>query len=119
LVCNDEMACRFLAGRSDYWLLPRSDIASQYVVRGAEGPRSIYGGAPVLASADELHAVVARERRAIAIVILDTGKFDFVQVREMAAELATSHGGTVSAVGGRHLVVRLRHADRLCEGEEP
>ena len=41
----------------------------------------------------------------VAIVILDTGKFDFEQVREMAVELATSHGGTVSAVGGRHLVV--------------
>ena len=62
LVCNDEMACRFLAGRSDYWLLPRPDIASQYIVRGAGEPRSdFYGGAPVLASADELHAVVARE----------------------------------------------------------
>ncbi|HEY6508428.1 MAG TPA: hypothetical protein VIY56_10480, partial [Vicinamibacterales bacterium] len=113
LVCNDEMACRFLAGRSDYWLLPRPDIASQYVVQGAGGPRSIYGGAPVLTSLDELHAVVAREHRAVAIVILDTGKFDFEQVREMAVQLATSHGGTVSAVGGRHLVVRLRHADRL------
>lgn len=119
LICNDEMACRFLVGRADYWLLPRPDIASQYVVAGPDGPRAVYGGAPVLANAAELRAAIQRERRAVAIVLMDTGKFDYGQNREMAITLSKRHGGTVTSMGGSHVVVRLPHADRSCEGEEP
>jgi hypothetical protein len=119
LICNDEMACRFLTGRADYWLLPRPDIASQYVGAGPNGGRSLYGAAAVLANAEDLHAAIWREQRAVAIVVLDTGKFDYEQSREMAVALAKRHGGTVTSVGGSHLVVRVLQADRSCEGEEP
>ncbi len=48
VICNDELACQFLAGRVDYWLLPSARIVERYTAAGVEGRRGFYAGAKVV-----------------------------------------------------------------------
>ena len=118
VICNDELACLFLAGRVDYWLLPSARLVERYTAAGVDGRRGFYAGAKVVTSASALERIVECGGRAVAILVLDTGKFNYLESRALAIQMATKFSGTASAAGGEHLIVRISDAriTRDCEG---
>ena len=120
VICNDELACLFLAGRVDDWLLPAERIVDRYTAAGAEGRRGFYAGANVVSTGSALDRIIECGGRAVAILVLDTGKFDYLATREIALQAARKFHGDVTAAGGEHLIVRISDArvTRACEGGE-
>jgi hypothetical protein len=118
VICNDELACQFLAGRVDYWLLPSARIVERYTAAGVAGRRGFYAGSQVVTSGSALERIVECGGRAVAILVLDTGKFDYLESRALAIQMAAKFRGTVTAAGGEHLIVRISDArvTRDCEG---
>jgi hypothetical protein len=120
VICNDELACLFLAGRVDDWLLPSPRIVDRYTAAGVEGRRGFYAGSKVVATGSALERIIECGGRAVALVVLDTGKFDYLETRALALQMATKFHGNVAAAGGEHLIVRISDArvTRACEGGE-
>jgi hypothetical protein len=122
VICNDELACLFLAGRVDDWLLlpPAQRIVDRYTAAGVEGRRGFYAGAKVVATGRALERIVECSDRPVAILVLDTGKFDYLETRALVLQMATRFHGVVSGAGGEHLIVRISDArvTRACEGGE-
>ncbi len=120
VICNDELACLFLAGRVDDWLLPSPRIVDRYTAAGVEGRRGFYAGANVVATGSALERIIECGGRAVALVVLDTGKFDYLETRALALQMAMKFHGVVTAAGGEHLIVRISDArvTRACEGGE-
>jgi hypothetical protein len=119
VICNDELACRFLAGRVDYWLLPpAARTIERYTAAGVEGRRGFYAGAKVVTTDGDLARVIECGGRAVALLVLDTGKFDYLESRALALQMAWKFHGTVASAGGEHLIVRISDARvaRDCEG---
>ncbi len=118
VICNDELACQFLAGRVDYWLLPSARIVERYTAVGVEGRRGFYAGSTILTTEDALERIIECGHGAVAIIVLDTGKFDYLESRVLAIRMATKFRGTVTAAGGEHMIVRISDASvtRTCEG---
>jgi len=120
IVCNDEAGCQYLLGRVDYWLQPSPEITARYVTTSTTDPRGVYTGAPVLSTFAGLDALVRREGRAVAIVMLDTGKFDDTASRAMVSSLRWRHGGTTTRLGGYHEVTRIASdGSRSSKGARP
>jgi hypothetical protein len=121
VICNDELACLFLAGRVDDWLLPSPRIVDRYTAAGVEGRRGFYAGAKVVATGSALERIIECGGRSVALLVLDTGKFDYLESRALALQMATKFHGAVTAAGGEHLIVRISDArvTRACEGGEP
>ena len=120
VICNDELACLFLAGRVDDWLLPAERIVDRYTAAGVEGRHGVYAGANVVATGGALERIIECGGRAVAIIVLDTGKFDYLEPRALALQMARKFRGNVTAAGGEHLIVRISDArvTRACEGGE-
>ena len=118
VVCNDELACQFLAGRVDYWLLPSARIVERYTAAGVEARRGFYAGAEVVTTESGLERIIECGGRAVALLVLDTGKFDYLKSRALALKMAVKFHGAVTAAGGEHLIVRISdaRATRACEG---
>ena len=121
VVCNDELACQFLAGRVDYWLLPSARIVERYTAAGIEGRRGFYAGAKIVTTGDHLERVIECGGRPVALLVLDTGKFDYLESRALALQMAVKFRGSVAAAGGEHMIVRISDArvTRACEGGGP
>jgi hypothetical protein len=120
VICNDELACQFLAGRVDYWLLPSARLVERYTAAGVEGRRGFYAGSKVVTTGDALERIIECGSRPLAILVLDTRKFDYLESRALALQMAIKFHGTVTAAGGEHMIVRISDArvTRACEGGE-
>ena len=118
VICNDELACQFLAGRVDYWLLPSTRIVERYTAAGVEGRRGFYAGSTVVTTERDLERIIECGGRAVALLVLDTGKFDYLESRAIALQMAIKFRGTVIAAGGEHMIVRISEMrfTRACEG---
>jgi hypothetical protein len=121
LICNDELACQFLAGRVDYWLLPSTRIVERFTAAGSEGRRGFYSGSKVVTTGSALERIIECGGRSVALLVLDTGKFDYLESRALALQMAAQFHGVVTAAGGEHLIVRISdtRVTRACEGGEP
>jgi len=121
VICNDELACLFLAGRVDDWLLPSPRIVDRYTAAGVEGRRGFYAGSKVVATGSALERIIECGGRSVALLVLDTGKFDYLESRALALQMAMKFHGVVTVAGGEHLIVRISDArvTHACEGGEP
>jgi hypothetical protein len=107
VVSNDELAADFLVGRVDYWLLTSPRTLERYTaVRNGER-RGFYAGATILADEAAVDRLVRCSGQAVAIVVLDSGKFDFDESRAVAERIAATFNGTVRSAGGAHLIARI------------
>jgi hypothetical protein len=118
IICNDELACRFLAGRVDYWLLPPVRTIERYTAATAGGRQGFYAGAEIVTTESALERIIECGGRPVALLVLDTGKFDYLESRTLALEMARRFNGTITAAGGEHIIVRISEArvPRVCEG---
>ena len=118
MICNDELACLFLAGRVDDWLLPSARIVERYTAAGVEGRRGFYARSKVVTTAGALERIIECGGRPVALLVLDTGKFDYLESRALALQMAVKFRGSVTAAGGEHMIVRISDArvTRACEG---
>lgn len=107
IVSNDELACRFLVGRVDYWLVTSARILDRYTAGNAGDRRGFYAGAKVVSSEAEIDRLVKCGGRSVVFVVLDTGKFDFDETRALADRMAAKFGGATWSAGGEHVIVRI------------
>lgn len=105
VVCNDELACSLALGRVDIWFVPTPSIVEQYAVTGTNGMRGVYAGARVAASEADLGELTRCAPAGVAVVVLDTGKFDYLEARRVADLYVPLPGARTSRLGDRHLVV--------------
>ena len=78
LVCSDDVACQMGRGRVGYWLLDSEVEARIYGAPAAQGFRSTYTGAPIIAGTRELRSIVDSGRLDGAwLVMLDSLKYGF------------------------------------------
>jgi hypothetical protein len=90
VISNDELACVYQVGRIDYWLVTAAADLDQYAVPVNGGRRGLYGNGQVISSVDDLFetAAGATGERPWALVLFDTGRFEFEPFRQMAIEIA-------------------------------
>lgn len=77
IICNDELACHYLLGRCDYWLLAEFPEAGRYSVRSASGRSGWYAGSRILTNLNEVKKVT-NENGACWLLLMKTGKFETV-----------------------------------------
>jgi len=101
LVCNDELACRHLAGRADAWLLPDPELRRVLSVERGNVRRGIYTGSTVLPDEDGLARWLdARADRDVTIALFATPKFGFEEQRAIVERVALDRAPFVARACG-------------------
>jgi hypothetical protein len=108
LVCNDELACRYLAGRVDAWLLPDPRLRRVLAVERDGVSRGIYAGARVLADDRALARWLdGHTGRGVTLALLDTPKFGYLEQAEIARRVAIERGAAAGACAPSVTVYRF------------
>jgi hypothetical protein len=108
LVCNDELACLFLARRADAWLLPDPGIRRVCAVEHGGVARGMYTASEVLPDRDALARLIAASGdRAVTVASLATPKFGYPEQVAIAEELARAAGGPLQPCGSEGRIVRF------------
>jgi hypothetical protein len=108
LACNDELACLYLAGRVDAWLLPDPDVRSVCAVERNGVARGIYAGAVVLPDVDALSQLIsAAADRAVTVALLPTPKFGYPEQVAITEEVARTAGVSLRPCGRGGRIVRF------------
>jgi len=107
LVCSDDLACHYLLGEVDYWWLATPREASAHgILRGGRW-HSVYTGATILTGDAELVSLLRDAPRdaTIAVVLPDTGKYDFLGRSDALARAIKLVDRPVAVESGRGLTV--------------
>jgi hypothetical protein len=108
LICNDELACLYLAGRVDGWLLPDADLRGVCSIERAGVATGLYAGSRVLADENAVRQFVSSSRtRSATIVVLDTPKFGVDAQLAIVQHMARTAGVAVRPCGSRGAAARL------------
>lgn len=108
LVCNDELACTYLAGRVDAWLLPDPEVRRVCAVERNGLGRGMYAGSQVLADGDALAQLIsASAGRVVTVALVATPKFGYPEQVAIAAGLARSAGVSLRPCGSSGQIVRF------------
>jgi hypothetical protein len=108
LVCNDELACMALAGRSDAWLLPDPEIRRVCAVERDGVARGMYAGSLVLPDREALaHLITDSGGRPVTVALLGTPKFGYPEQVAIAEALARSAGESLRPCGRSGWIVRF------------
>ncbi len=89
IVTNDELASAYHLRRVDYWLATSASDLSQYAVDVGTETRGLYGNGRLISSRDDLVKVTTSIRHPWALVLFNTGRFDYAGHRQLALDVVT------------------------------
>ena len=73
----------------DYWLATSASDLSQYAVDVGTETRGLYGNGRLISSRDDLVKVTTSIRHPWALVLFNTGRFDYAGHRQLALDVVT------------------------------
>lgn len=108
-ICNDELACRYILGRSDAWLAIETFDREHFAMRTGRGLRGLYGGSEVIATEEQLErAIRAPAGGAVWLLLVNSGKFEYARYERLALDLvARGAAERAGGVAGAWLLVRI------------
>ncbi len=110
LVCNDELACRYLFTRVDGWLLTDPGLRRVCAVERNGVWRGIYAGSLVLEDERALVRFLSTNPgRNVTVALLATPKFGYPEQELVTRRVAQSRGIAARSCGDTGLILRFEH----------
>ncbi len=109
VICNDDVACRYVIGRVDLWLTFGSRELLRFVARDRGETRSAYTGAAVISTPDAFNRTLGGRVASMTfrVVLMNTGKSDYQMYRTLAADATATYGGEVTVSDSDLTVIRF------------